>query len=135
MQQSPPKGGLPRRRCHFSVSKNEVWGFPGRSLVKNLRANEGDECSLPLLGQSPWRREWQPTLVFLWASQVAQLVKNLPANAGDKRDAGLIPVSGRSPGQGNGSPLQCSCLENPVEKGAWWATVRGVKKSQTKLSN
>ena len=60
--------------------------------------------------------------------------KNLPANAGDCRDAGLIPVWGRSPGGGNGNPLQYSCLENSMDKGAWWTIVRGVTKSQTQLS-
>ena len=55
------------------------------------------------------------------------LVKNLPANAGDM---GSIPGSGRSPGEGNGNPLQYSCLENSMDRGAWWATVHGVTKSQ-----
>ena len=59
------------------------------------------------------------------------MIKNPPANAGDKRDAGLIPGSGRSPGGGNGSPLQCSCLENPMDRGAWKVIVHGVAKSQT----
>ena len=54
------------------------------------------------------------------------MVKSLPANAGDGRDAGLIPGSGRSPGEGNGSPLQYSCLENSMDREAWWATVYGV---------
>ena len=57
---------------------------------------------------------------------------NLPANAGD---VGSIPGSGRSPGEGNGNPLQYSCLENPMDGGAWWAAVHGVAKSQTRLSN
>ena len=57
------------------------------------------------------------------------LVKNLPANTGD---AGLIPGSRRYPGEGNGNPLQYSCLENSMDRGAWWATVHGVaKKSDT----
>ena len=59
------------------------------------------------------------------------MVKNLPANAGDARDAGSIPGSGRSPGEGNGNPLQYSCLGNPMDRGAWQATVHGVTKSQT----
>ena len=53
-------------------------------------------------------------------------------NAGD---AGLIPGSGRSPGEGNGNSFQYSCLENPMDRGAWWAIVHGVAKSQTQLSN
>ena len=58
-----------------------------------------------------------------WASQVVIVVKNLSAIAGDTRDVTLIPGSGRSPGEGNGNPLQYFCLENPMDKGAWWATV------------
>ena len=61
------------------------------------------------------------------------MVKNLPANAGDARDTNLIPGSGRSPGGEDGNPLQDSCLENPMDRGAWWATVHGVVKSKTRL--
>ena len=61
--------------------------------------------------------------------------KNLPASAGDVRDVGSIPGWGRSPGDGNGNPLQDSCPENPMDKGAWWATVHWVSKSRTRLSN
>ena len=64
-------------------------------------------------------------------NQVGLLVKNLPANAGDLRNVGLIPGSGRSPGGGNGNPLQFSCLENPMDRRAWLATVQRVTKSQT----
>ena len=56
------------------------------------------------------------------------MVKNPPANAGDARDMGLIPESGRSPGEGNGNLLQYSCLENPMDRGAWQATVHGGHK-------
>ena len=66
--------------------------------------------------------------------QVALVAKNLPANAGDIRDACLIPESGRSPGVGNGNPLQYYCLENPMDRGVWWATVHRVAKSRTRLS-
>ena len=54
------------------------------------------------------------------------MVKNPPANTRDARDVGSIPGSGRSPGGENGNPFQYSCLENPMERGAWWATVHGV---------
>ena len=54
------------------------------------------------------------------------MVKNLPASAGDARDAGSIPESRRSPGGGHGNPLQESCLENPMNRGAWRATVQGL---------
>ena len=59
------------------------------------------------------------------------MVKNPPASAGDVREAGLSPGSGRYPEGGHGDPLQCSCLENSVDRGTWWATVHGVAKSQT----
>ena len=62
------------------------------------------------------------------------MVKDPPANAGDVRDLDLIPGSGRSPAVGNGNPLQDSCLENPMDKGTWHATVHGVAKSWTLLS-
>ena len=54
------------------------------------------------------------------------MVKNPPANVGDAGDLGLISGLGRSPAEGNGNPLQYSCLENPRDRGAWWATVHGV---------
>ena len=59
-------------------------------------------------------------------------VKASACNAGD---SGSIPGSGRSPGEGNGNPLQYSCLENSIDRGTWWATVHGVTKSQTQLSD
>ena len=64
---------------------------------------------------------------------MALVAKNPPANAGDMRDMGLIPGSGRSPGGGNDNPLQYSCLENPMDRGVWQATVHRVTKSQTQL--
>ena len=63
------------------------------------------------------------------------VVKNPPANAGDVRDADSIPGLGRFPGGGNGNPLQYSCLGNPKDRGAKWATVHGVAKSWTLLSD
>ena len=60
-------------------------------------------------------------------------VKNPSAKAGDVRETGSIPVSGRSPGEGNGNPLQYSCLENSMDRGSWQATVHRVAKSQTRL--
>ena len=61
------------------------------------------------------------------------VVKNLNANAGDAGNKGLIPGAGKSPGGGHGSPLQYSCLENPIDRGVWQAIVHGVAKSQTQL--
>ena len=60
------------------------------------------------------------------ASQVVLVIKNPPTNAGDIRDLGSIPGMGRSPGEGDGNPLQFSCLRNPMDRGACWATVHGV---------
>ena len=69
--------------------------------------------------------------INVWVSQVALEVKNLPANARDIRDTGSIPGSGRFPNGGHGNPLQYSCLENPMDRGACWAAVHGVTKRQT----
>ena len=68
---------------------------------------------------------------FRVAFQVVLVVKNLSASAGDARNAGSIPGSGRSTGEGNGNPLQYSCLGNPMDRGIWWDTIHGVAKSQT----
>ena len=75
-------------------------------------------------------KEINPEYYLEGISQVVLVVKNLPANAGD---LGSIPGLGRAPGEGNGNPLQYSCLENPMDRGAWWATVHGVTKSRTRL--
>ena len=69
------------------------------------------------------------------ASQVALVVKNLPATAGDLRDTGSIPRWGRSSGGRRGNPFQYSCLENPMDRGVWWATVQGLTKIQAWLSD
>ena len=65
---------------------------------------------------------------------MALAVKNSPASAEDAEAPGSTPGLGRSPGGGIGNPLQYSCLENPLERGAWWATVHGVTKNWTQLS-
>ena len=67
------------------------------------------------------------------ASQVALVVKNPSANAGDVRDKSSIPGLGKSPGEGNGNPLQYSCVENPMDRGAWRATVHRVRQSWARL--
>ena len=63
------------------------------------------------------------------ASQVELVLKNLPGNAGDIKDVGSIPGSGRSPREGHGKPPQYSCLENPMDREAWWSTVHKVAES------
>ena len=92
------------------------------------------KCSW-IIGVPSCGREWFTSHLFsslVSISQVVLVVKNLPANA-EVRDLSLIPGSGKSPGGGHGDPLQYSCLENPMDRGAWWATVHGVSKSQTWL--
>ena len=68
-----------------------------------------------------------------WASQVPLVVKNPPASAGDIRNVGSVSGWGRSPGGGHGNPLQYSCLENPTDRGACWAILHRIAKSQTQL--
>ena len=87
--------------------------------------------------------EWRATQIGgfggasdeLMVSSVGASGKEPAANAGDFRDAGSILGSGRTPGEGNGNPLQYPCLENPKEGGAWWATVHGVAESWTQLND
>ena len=62
------------------------------------------------------------------------MVKSLPANVEDAQYMSFIPELGRSPGGGNGNPLHYSCLGNPMDRGAWWATIHGVTRSQTRLN-
>ena len=104
-------------------------GFCGQKCLKNNGLKKVNHVlfsfSFPVRLSEP--------LLCLWASQVALVVKNLPANAGVVREAGFIPGSGRSPGGGHGNPLQYSCLENPMVRGAWWATIYRVVKSWTRL--
>ena len=81
-----------------------------------------------------WPSDWTELIVDYGASRVVLVAKNLYANEGDTRDSGLIfPGLGRSPGGGHGNPLEYSCLENPMNRGAWWAMVHRVAKSWTRL--
>ena len=79
--------------------------------------------------------------IFMLSSQRIKLLRGLPGGSEAKASTcnvgnlGSIPGSGRSPGEGNGYPLQYSCLGNPMDRRAWWATVHGVEKSQTRLSD
>ena len=74
--------------------------------------------------------------IWYWHTlRMALVVKNLPENAGYIRDAGSVTGSGKFPGEGHGNSLQYSCLENPMDRGAWWATVHGVTKHQTCLKH
>ena len=69
--------------------------------------------------------------MLILASQVALVVKNLPVKEADLRDVGLLPGLERSSGEGNGNPLQYSCLQDPMDRGAWRATIHGIAKSDT----
>ena len=92
-----------------------------------------------MVGYSPWSHKELDTTERLihtqivWGFPGGVVVKNPPANAGDERHAASILGSGRSLGEGHGNPLQYSCLENPMDREAWWATVHRVTKSQVRL--
>ena len=75
------------------------------------------------------------TVVLVVLEEISLVAQTAKVSACSAGDPGSIPGSGRSPGEGNGNPLQYSCLGNPMDRGAWWATVRGVAKSRTRLSN
>ena len=107
-----------------------VLGFPGSSAGKETACNAGDSSLIPGLGSSPGEGIGYP-LQYSWASLVDQTVKNLCVMQETwVRSLGWE----RSPAGGHGNPLQFSCLENPMDRGAWWATVVGVAKSQTQPS-
>ena len=72
---------------------------------------------------------------MVWGFQVVVEVKNPPSNAGEIRDIGSVPGSRRFPGEGHGNPLQCSCLQNPMDRGAWRATVhRDAESDMTEVA-
>ena len=131
----------------MEFSRQEYWsGLPFPSPGNLLTPGTEPESpalqadSLPSESPGPRRRQFLMNIFWLIypklrTSHVALVVKNPLASAGDKRDLGSIPGWRRSPGEGNGNPLQYSCLENPMDRGAWRATVHGVAKSQTRLSN
>ena len=121
----------------LQVSSLNSHGLSYECLQKSL--------SLPFLIWPAWiSLDMDPVLMItfninnllktlLGASQKALVVKNLPANAGDVRDVDSTPGLGRSPGGGHDNPLQYSCLENPMDRGAWRALVHRVAKSKTQL--
>ena len=101
--------------------------FPGTSDGKESACNVGDPIWIPGLGRSPGK--WIGYLLqYPWASLLTQTVKNFRA----MREI-WVPFLGWEdpPGEGHGNPLQCSCLENPMDRGAWWAMVHEVAESQT----
>ena len=114
---SPPS--LPRS----SDGKESVCNARDQDLITGSERSPGEGNGSPL------QSSCLINIIHIGASQVALVVKNLPANAGDVKDMGSIPGLGRSPGGGYGNPLQYSCLENPMDRGAWWAAVHRVAKS------
>ena len=112
-------------------------GFPGSSAGQESTSNAGDLGSVRGWGRSPWRREWHPTPVFLPGESRGQrsLVRYSPwgHKESDTTERLHFHVSLSRMGEGNGNPLQCSCLENPVDRGAWWAAIYGVAQSRTRL--
>ena len=106
------------------MAKELTRGCPGRKCRFVARKLDGFADFLP---------RFNGNIIQWGSSQVGLVVKNLPANAEVVRDSGSIPGSGRSPEGGHGNPLQCSCLENPMDRGAWWAAVREVAKTRTRL--
>ena len=103
---------------------------PNRPFLTQYLGNLYSVCHVPVTVQSGSYELAHG--ILLMASQVAQMVKNPPASAGD---AGLIPGSRKSSGEGNGNPLQYFCLDSPMDRGAWWAAVHRVSKSGTRLSD
>ena len=104
--------------------------------MKNLRSKKINEGLTQWSSGQDSGLPWQEPQVRFLAGRArgfpgGLVVKTPPANAGDAGHTGLIPGSGRSPGEGNGNLLQYSCLGNPTDRGAWQATVQGVKKSWT----
>ena len=109
--------------------------LPGGSEVKVSACSAGDLRSIPGSGRFPWRRKWQPTPVFLPGESHGwrNLVGYSPwgHKESDTTERLHFHLSLSCIGEGNGNPLQCSCLENPRDGGAWWAAVSGVAQSRT----
>ena len=114
-----------RLNCYVSLCPPAVTYFQqqqkGKPSSSDVLKTEPMNCSS---GDNEFFFFWHLT----WASQVAQVIKNPPASAGDAGGTGSIPGSGRSPREGNGNPFQYSCLENPMDRGAWWATFMGSQR-------
>ena len=103
--------------------------LPFRMFPTMISAWRGPESSPSSSRITPPRFSVFSFQVSLWrASHVVLVVKKLPANTGDSRDTGSVPEWGRPPGEGNGNPLQYFCLENSMDRGAWWAAVPGQQR-------
>ena len=128
-----------------TVFLNDLWGLfllglcvVGTAMCFHLENEKLKSKWEPLSPSGGFRYQWAEIhwihnldlITHIWASQVAPVGKESARNAGDSGYSNLIPESGRSPWGGHVNPSQYSCLENPMDKGAWWATVHGVSKSQ-----
>ena len=100
-------------------------GFPGGSDSKESACNAGDPGSIPGWGRSPGEENGNPLQYYSWGFPCSSVDKTAAYNAGD---LGSVPGWARSPGEGKNNPLQHSCLENPMDRGAWGATVHGIPK-------
>ena len=145
-----PPLGIPIRLCHKCLDLNPSSFRPPRPPVLQngtLRSPAYHPVLSPFLPAQTLHAILQPQLFFQlfdsssglqWSfdvqgrARVSCIAGRFFKNAGDPS---LIPGSGRTPGEGNGNPLQYACLENPTDRGAWWATVHGLAKGQTRLSN
>ena len=107
-----------------------VFWILGHGACETLAPRPRIEPTPPALEDEVLTTGPQGSLCFIHSCQVVLVVKIPPANPRDIRNVGLIPGSDRSPGGGHGSPLQYSCLENPMDRGVWWATVSRVAQSQ-----
>ena len=133
---SSPDGRLPRPVGSPTFPIPAEDGEKGQGPGQRARTSGGDICT-PTAGMQSWlqwRHRREPVSChFVFPS--GTVVKNSPVSAEDVGDPGSIPGSGRSPGRGDGNPLQYSCLENSMDKGIWQATVHGVAKNQTLLKD
>ena len=124
------RGGNIEISLRSSQCPSLMWGVSRKAVAVVL-----------LPGSQPeWCEVRNPSRARLISTCVSRVLgfpggSEVKASACNAGDLGSIPGSGRSPGEGNGNPLQYSCLENPMDRGAWWATVHGVAKSQTRLND
>ena len=120
------RGRLRSRCCQAAHIKCGQYQSHSYAHTTQMKTKGEEEEQLSFSGPLIYNiSSWDSNLYkgTIWASPVAQMVKSLSCNTGD---LGTIPGLGRSPGEGNGNPLQYSCLENPMDRGAWWAAVHGA---------
>ena len=128
-------GLMPETGCSGLVHWDDPEGWDGEGGGRGLQ-DGGHMCTHGWFMWIYGKNHYNIVISFQlkWISLII-IKKNLPASAGDERDESSMPRLGRSPGEGAGNLLQYSCLENPMDGGEWWATVHGVARSQTWLSN